>query len=177
MEEDQSTNSQSSGSKKGIIIAVIAVVVILAIAGGGFMFLNKNKENSPTEMTETENTNTQAISSPIPTSSTSTEVSPSASTFKDGTYSATGSYNTPGGVEVIGVKLTIKDGSVTAAEVTQMGKSPTAKVKQADFAENFNVLVVGKSIDGLNLTKVSGSSLTPKGFNDAVTQIKAQAQS
>jgi hypothetical protein len=38
-------------------------------------------------------------------------------------------------------------------------------------------MVVGKNISELQLTKVSGSSLTPQGFMDALEKIKAEAQS
>jgi hypothetical protein len=44
------------------------------------------------------------------------------------------------------------------------------------FADSYKPLVVGKSVDSINLDKVSGSSLTPKGFNDALDQIKSQAK-
>lgn len=44
------------------------------------------------------------------------------------------------------------------------------------FAQNYKPLVIGKNIDEVQLGKVSGSSLTPMGFNDALAKIKTQAQ-
>ena len=38
-------------------------------------------------------------------------------------------------------------------------------------------MVVGKNIDEVAITKVAGSSLTPKGFTDALEKIKADAKS
>jgi hypothetical protein len=37
-------------------------------------------------------------------------------------------------------------------------------------------MVVGKNIDEVNLGKVSGSSLTPIGFNNAIEDIRSQAK-
>jgi hypothetical protein len=46
---------------------------------------------------------------------------------------------------------------------------------QTDFAANYKTQVIGKKIEGLELSKISGSSLTPKGFNDALEKIRSQA--
>ncbi len=37
-------------------------------------------------------------------------------------------------------------------------------------------VVVGKKIDEVQLTKVAGSSLTPKGFMDALEKVKTEAK-
>jgi hypothetical protein len=47
---------------------------------------------------------------------------------------------------------------------------------QTTFQNNFKALVVGKDIASVHLTEVSGSSLTPVGFDDALTMIEAQAK-
>ena len=177
MDENQSNTSTNNGSnsKKWILI-IVAVIVILAIAGGGFMFLNENK-NPMEEIGETDSIEeTQAISTPVPTETTTSTTS-TPNTYKDGTYSATGTYSTPGGTELIGVKVTVVNGQITQASVTQMGKSPTAKDKQEEFATGFKPVVVGKALSSLNLDKVSGASLTTNGFNDALEQIRTQALS
>ncbi|KXK09170.1 MAG: hypothetical protein UZ21_OP11001000228 [Microgenomates bacterium OLB22] len=46
---------------------------------------------------------------------------------------------------------------------------------QGLFAEGYKTQVVGKSIDELKLDVVNGSSLTPKGFEDALQKIKTEA--
>ena len=48
---------------------------------------------------------------------------------------------------------------------------------QQQFASGYESYVVGKSLSTLKLTKVSGSSLTPIGFNAAVADIQTQAKS
>lgn len=178
MDEQQSTNS---GSSKAMILSAIAVVLILAIVGGGFI-LFKNKENLPIENLESENSSPKTSqSSPAPQEDSDNSMMQRSrkmmASYKDGTYSATGSYFTPGGTEEIGLSITLKNGIITNSELTQQGKSPTAKIKQADFAENYKPFVVGKDIDEVNISVVSGSSLTSQGFKDALTQIKSQAKS
>lgn len=171
----------STKSNKNLILAAAAVILILVIAAGGFFVLN-NRENLPIENLESENSPKQTSQQFNPTSGQNSNNGMMMSihmtaTYKDGTYSATGSYATPGGMEQLGVSVTLKNGVITSSSVTQEGKSPTAKVKQADFAQNFRSFVIGKNIDQVNLTVVSGSSLTTQGFDDALTQIKSQAKS
>lgn len=96
--------------------------------------------------------------------------------YKDGTYSAMGDYFSPGGEEQIGVTLTLKDDVIVDASVVSKAENPNSIKFQGIFVSNFKPLVVGKKISDVNLTKVSGSSLTPKGFNDALAKIKVQSQ-
>ena len=98
------------------------------------------------------------------------------SNFKDGTYSSRGIYTTPDNQETIGVTLTIENNIVTEAEVISQGVLSTSKNFQAEFISGYKPMVVGKNINDLKLTKVAGSSLTPKGFNDALAKIKDQAK-
>lgn len=143
-----------------------------------------------TSNTSTADTNTQAAadtqtSPPADTSesntpSTNTDTAPvteNASLYADGTYSATGTYTSPGGKESLPVTLTLEGGVIVEVSVETPATNPASQKWQTVFAQNFQALVVGKNIDDLELTNVSGSSLTPKGFNDAVAQIKAEAQS
>lgn len=138
-------------------------------------------------------TNPAAIVTPtatmtaIPSSPTATVVStptsmtqtPAASTlaYKNGTYSADGSYASPAGPEKIVVKLTLVNNVVTAADVTPQAVAPISARFQDQFISGYKQYVVGKNIDEINLSVVSGASLTPKGFKDALMKIKANAKS
>lgn len=99
------------------------------------------------------------------------------SAYQDGTYSADGVYRSPAGAEEIHVTLTLNDDVVTAAQVEGSATNPKSKAMQAAFISGFGTQVVGKSIDDLSLGVVNGSSLTPKGFMDAVAKIKVEAAS
>lgn len=96
--------------------------------------------------------------------------------YKDGQYAATGGYNSPGGVEKLDVTLTLKNNVITAASVIPQATDPNSKKYQMMFASGCQGMVIGKDISTVNLTKVSGSSLTSQGFNDALQQIEQQAQ-
>jgi len=108
-------------------------------------------------------------------SSTDTGSSSSETTYTDGTYTADGSYQTPETVESISVTLTIADGVVKDVEVTGDPQAPETKEYQSKFIGGIADEVVGVSLDDLNVSRVSGSSLTSNGFNAAVESIKEQA--
>lgn len=102
------------------------------------------------------------------------EPAPGAS-YTDGTYSATGSYQTPGGEESIGVTVTLESGSVTDVQTEPMPSNPTTELYQGKFSSGIKEQIVGARIDELSVDKVSGSSLTSGGFSSAIEQIKSEA--
>ncbi len=106
---------------------------------------------------------------------TSSDAMMDDSAYIDGTYSADGVYRSPAGAEEIHVTITLQDDVVTSAQVEATATNPKSKVMQGQFIAGFNTLVVGKSINELSLGVVNGSSLTPKGFMDAVAKIKVEA--
>ncbi|MCM6760966.1 FMN-binding protein [Rathayibacter sp. ZW T2_19] len=97
------------------------------------------------------------------------------SAYADGTYDAEGAYTSPGGNETVGVELTLEGGVVTAVTVTPQSENPTGEQYQERFASGISGEVVGMPLDELDVSVVSGSSLTSGGFNDAVETIKADA--
>ncbi len=96
--------------------------------------------------------------------------------YTNGVYNAIGNYISPGGAEKINVTITLQDGIITESEVTPQATHDISIRMQSDFSKNYKPFVIGKSIDEIKLTKVSGSSLTPGGFNNALEKIKTQAQ-
>lgn len=144
----------------GTFLTAMIVVLVLAVAGYG-VFRYTKRETTPTESTNT-------IPS-IPTEQT-------VFRYKDGQYFAQGGYISPGGSEDIEVTLTIKDDIITDVVVTPLATRPTSVTMQGKFASGVKAVVVGKRLDDVVLTNVSGSSLTPKGWNDAITKIQAQAR-
>jgi uncharacterized protein with FMN-binding domain len=115
--------------------------------------------------------------SPSSASNTSVVVpgSPSSrrSRYADGTYTAIGQYGSL--PSSIGVSVTLVEGVITAVTVTPQATDPTSLDYQTRFAQAIPALVVGRTIDEVNLSKVAGSSGTADGFNAAIQRIKAQA--
>lgn len=175
MEETTPTPAAQTNSGMSKTLIVVALIVVLVLAGGAYE-LTKSKSTTPTA---TETASTAETSTPTTAgeqASPSATGTQTASAYKDGVYTVEGQYISPGGQEQIGVVLTLKDGVITDAVVTPKATRPISVKMQGAFSENYKPLVVGKNIDEVKLDVVSGSSLTPKGFNDAVTKVKEQAK-
>jgi len=157
---------QSKTLIKSIIGLVIAGVVVAIV----FLIPKSSTSSSDATQTPTSVPVTQETSGNTPISTT-----PSTSPYKDGTYSATGSYSSPGGPDDLHVSVTLANGIITDSTVTSGAHDGTSSHYQGIFINNYKPLVVGKSIDSVTLSKVSGSSLTSAGWNDAITKIKAEA--
>ena len=97
--------------------------------------------------------------------------------YKDGTYSAIGSYDSPGGLDRLGVSVTIANDVVTDSSLTLMPGDHTSSRYQQAFAGGYKAQVIGKAVDSIHLDTVSGSSLTPIGFDQALAAIKSKAKS
>jgi hypothetical protein len=119
---------------------------------------------------------TDAPTSDAPTEDTPDIGEADAGAYADGDYEAEGSYTNPGGQSSVKVELTITDGTVSDITVTPEAENGTSKQYQEKFAGGIADEVVGKSLDDISVTKVAGSSLTSDGFNDALDQIKSDAQ-
>lgn len=150
---------------KFVLPTTVAALIVFA-AIGFYLFNSKNPKSeviqSPTKVMETQ----------TPQSSVEAK-----SIFKDGTYSVVGNYVSPGGPRELNVTITLNDGVITQAETEGTATDATSKRFQGEFVSGFKPMVVGKNIDEVTLTKVAGSSLSPKGFNDAIEKVKTKAQS
>lgn len=101
---------------------------------------------------------------------------PAPSAFRDGRYSATGRYLTPGGDESIRVTVRIRDGLVTETAAETEALSPTARQFQDQFGVHVADRAVGRPLATLSVSAVAGASLTSTGFNNALAQIRMSAQ-
>lgn len=97
-------------------------------------------------------------------------------TYADGSYTATGSYVSPGGEESVEVTLTLDSGVVSEVDVVSLAQHPNSVRFQGEFISGISDVVVGVPIDELAVDKVAGSSLTSGGFNEAVDLIKEEAR-
>jgi uncharacterized protein with FMN-binding domain len=91
--------------------------------------------------------------------------------YADGEYEVEGQY----GKKSILVKLNLNDDKIKEVEVTPNTDIARSLKLQKDFAIAIAGEVVGKPIDEIHLDRLAGSSLTTKGFNDALDKIKSQA--
>ncbi|WP_156367948.1 FMN-binding protein [Aeromicrobium sp. Leaf291] len=96
--------------------------------------------------------------------------------YTAGTYEGSGSYSNPGGTSEVDVEITLGDGGVIDDVTVTPKASGTSKQYQEKFAGGIADEIVGKNIDDIDVSKVAGSSLTSGGFNEAVDQIKSEAQ-
>jgi uncharacterized protein with FMN-binding domain len=158
---------QNNKKFAGISISIIALVALIGV----IVFGMKKDQVASTETQDTQTPDAQGN-----TVATGENTNTTTLTYKDGVYTATGSYMSPGGPDTVGVTLTIKNDTVTNASVTPGANDKTSEKFQKIFIDNYTPYVVGKNIDSINLTKVSGSSLTSIGFNEALKKIKAEAK-
>jgi uncharacterized protein with FMN-binding domain len=142
------TNTMKGNTK--VIFA--SVVAFIAALGGGFYYWQQSHANTVAVVVDPKK-------------------------YKDGTYTADGTYGTPAGQETLGVTITLSGGNITSAQVTNNAKSDVSKNFVDRFSKGYSTYVVGKYLDSVSLKSVSGASLTPKGFMDALANIKAQAKS
>lgn len=162
-------------STRKLAVTVISVLVIAGIV----LFADHIKAQSRATTTSARvamtnsTTTTPHRSTPVASSSGSSSTS---SGYKDGSYTASDSYYVPDGNESIQVKLTVKNGVVTASSVQNSENDPTSAAFQEQFASAYKSYVIGQKLADLQLGVVAGASDTSQGFNQAVNQIASQAQ-
>jgi len=148
-------------------IAALIVVVLVGMVASAVIIINNNKSDTA-EKTVDHSTHDH--------SDTSSTESTDTSEYENGTYSAVGSYFSPGGRESIELTVVITDGVITDTTIENQATDPEAKEHQELFSSNYKALVVGKEVGSVSLSRVAGSSLTSNGFNDALDQIKDDAR-
>jgi uncharacterized protein with FMN-binding domain len=155
----------------GIVVAVVIIAIVLVV-----IFTGKKPVDTTATTTDQTPTTAADTTATTPAQTVADTGKKTASEYKDGTYSATGSYMSPGGPDQVALSLTLKNDIITDATCTPEPGDNTSSRYQAIFAANYKQYVIGKDISTVHLTKVSGSSLTSKGFNDALAQIETQAK-
>ena len=145
-------------------VAALIVIVLLSASTAGLMALDNDKTQTPTSMNTTQDM-------------VQTQNTASATRLKDGDYTSSGSYRTPGGTESIGLTVTLENNIIKDVILEQRASGGDTEVYQSKFASGYRPLVIGKNIDEVELSRVAGSSLTSNGFNDALDKIKQDAAS
>lgn len=174
------TNKKNNTST--ILFTVGAVVVVGAgIALATFISQQNNKSASDENSSSAVSTPTATVTSTptsIQTASPSNTPSITATTtviatkYKDGKYTDSANYFSPGGTEGVTITVTISNDKISDVSFAGTTDNSTSKRYQDMFASGFKSQVVGKKVDDVRLSRVSGSSLTSNAFNSALAKIK-----
>ncbi len=171
---------------------ILVVIAIAAIVVGGAVYFRGDTEvteqtgtpEAPTPITQTldaaqtaADTMESGMGENITEEVTAPEanVTESSSPYANGAYTQSGSYRSPAGEESVSVSLTLADGIIASATFTGNATNPASIRNQERFASGYSDLVVGKSLDEVNVGVVNGSSLTGIGFMEAIEAIKVEA--
>jgi uncharacterized protein with FMN-binding domain len=154
---------KSNVNKRKKIQSAVAVLALGVLIVGGAVFSTSKSPKAPQTSTA------QVVASTSTSSST-------PSSYKNGTYNATGTYYSPGGEQSLKVQLTISNNTVVASSVTPGANDPTSTSYESLFIGGYKSQVVGKKINTIKVTGASGSSLTAQGFTNALKQIEQQAK-
>lgn len=155
----------SSKQQRALISFAVTMVTVLLVVGA----LAIKPERQSSDSTQPAATS-ETITGPLGSGRVNT------SSYRDGTYEATGSYDTPEGTESIDVSVTLENGVVSASSATNQARGVESKFYTENFIGSYRSFVVGKQLDEVRLGIVAGSSLTPNGFNKAIESIKQQAR-
>lgn len=163
---------------KRISPALVLATLGLVVTGCGRTAAPETTPTTTPEPQPVEETTTPGADDAMMSSASSDAMvsSPAAAMYKDGSYTVVGKYNSPAGPEAINVTVTLEDGVVTDVQYAGTAEHVASKKWQKAFGEGFQTLVQGKKLDEIQLVTVSGSSLTPAGFMDALAQVKTQAK-
>lgn len=132
-----------------------------------------DEEGDDSDSNQTSSVPTKPVSNPVSTVPADTR---KQVVYKNGTYTAIGSYRSPAGTEQISVTVTLVNNIITKTSAVSMANDRTSERYEQKFIGGYAALIVGKNIDTVQLSYVSGSSLTSGGFNDALAKIKVSAR-
>ncbi|GAC53050.1 FMN-binding protein [Gordonia amicalis] len=154
----------AQSSRPSVLVRTVGVVA--AVAAVGLVAGACSSDDSESGSTTAPETSTAAVAGDA-----------TGDQYKNGEYTAEGGYISPGGPQKVGVTVTLSNDVITAVSVdTSQTKGPSVEY-QGKFAGGISDVVVGKNIDDIDVDKVSGSSLTSGGFNEAIEKIKQEALS
>jgi hypothetical protein len=157
------TTSLTSKQREAVTAASVMLVIIVLLV----LITVKDKPRSSSALASS-NTTSSVKAAPA-------QSIPANAMFKDGSYTAVGSYEAPGERENITVTLTLQNGVGTDASTKEGYQSSESQLYQDQFVSAYKQSVVGKKITDIKLSHVAASSLTSQGFNKAVQQIEQQA--
>lgn len=160
-------NREQPSNKTKIIASLLVIAAIAVIYFVNTALADKNTSARTNDIMAQPQSSTHMMADSSPHMA--------QTSYKDGSYSASGSYRTPQTTETIYVTVTVKNGDVIDSAIQQTPQESASAEYQAEFKNNYRPFVVGKKLSDIRLSHVSGSSLTSGGFNAALDEIKSQA--
>ncbi|MFZ1802113.1 MAG: hypothetical protein WAW62_03760 [Candidatus Saccharimonas aalborgensis] len=166
---------------KNKIFVVIGSAALIAAAGYGAVTLLSGGDRPSYVATNSVSTTNSSIASNTQTTNTTATTSSgdssTATSYKDGTYTASSSYNVPhGGQNSIKATITISGGKITAASATNSYTDRESAMYIDSFNSYVNSDATGQSLAGYSPSRIGGASLTTYAFSNAIDTIRAQAK-
>jgi len=150
-------------------LAMMLLLVISACSG-------PEATTNPTPATPPSSTTPPAAPTPTPQATTETQATTTPVVIADGTYTTKGNYRSPAQSEDVEFTFTIKDNTVEGVELSKGSTIPMSQKYQGLFTEGIKKEIIGKKLSEIGtFDRVNGSSLTSKGFNQAMTELKQKA--
>ncbi len=159
------------------VFAVVGTVAIVATVGitGLALFVQKDSSANTEAMSQT--TSTSNSSTSVPASSNS-EATTSSTSYKDGTYTSSAvSYSVPrGGYNSLKATVVINSGKISSVTTSNEVADRESGMYVSNFEGNLSSDAVGQTIGDYSPSRISGASLTTSAFDEALTDIAAQAR-
>ncbi len=154
---------------KNKLITVFGSVALLGVLGGGAALFFASDE--PTVASTGGGTQNRARNG-----QPSNSVAGNNPVYTDGTYTASTDYMVPHGENnTIAATITIKDGTVKSVSTQDNYTEYESQFYIDSFKSNISSAIVGESLDGINLTRVGGASLTTNAFDAVLDTIRSKA--
>lgn len=148
-------NKSEAGVISPAIIAVIVIVLVGIVATVAINVIQSQDGGAPNASIQIDQT----------------------ASYEDGEYNAVATYVSPGGLQTIDLTVTIESNVIVATSLRSDGASGESQQYIDQFIDGYEIEVIGKNVNEVELSRVAGSSLTSTGFNDALSDIRDQARS
>lgn len=157
-------------------IGTVAVLAISSVVGYELFATGDSQSTKSTATAQTQQSSAQTTPPTTDTTNTNTTNSTSSG-YKDGSYTASSSYEVPhGNQNNVSATLTIAGGKITNV-TTNNDYSDEESAQYVDFfKQEISSTIVGQSLADVSVSRVGGASLTSSAFNDVLDTIRTQAK-
>lgn len=157
-------------------IGTVAVLAIASVVGYELFATGDSQSTKSTATAQTQQSSAQTTPA-TPTTDTTNTTNSTSSGYKDGSYTASTSYEVPhGNQNSVSATLTIAGGKITNV-TTNNDYSDEESAQYVDFfKQEISSAIVGQNLADVSVSRVGGASLTSSAFNDVLDTIRTQAK-